>query len=293
MADNVAVNEGSGTTVAVAADEISGVKHQRVKVQFGADGSATDVSSAAPLPVTLPDATVTTLTPPAAITGFATAANQTTAIGHLDGVEGLLTTIDADTGVIATSVDSIDDKTPALGQALAAASVPVVLPAAQITTLTPPAAITGFATESTLGAANTLLTAIQTAVEILDNAVAGNELQVDVLTLPALAAGTNNIGDVDVLSVTPPSTFYHGQTTVTTAGTEVALASSQALVVGQITIKALHGNTGWIYVGKNPVTSSTGFVLDAGESTVIMTDNLADVFIDCSVNGEGVSYHAS
>lgn len=74
-------------------------------------------------------------------TGASTSAKQDTVIGHLDGVEGLLTTIDADTG-------SIDSKTPALGQALAAASVPVVLPAAQITTLTPPAAITGFATSA-------------------------------------------------------------------------------------------------------------------------------------------------
>ena len=36
-----------------------------------------------------------------------------------------------------TSLSSIDTKTPALGQALAAASVPVVLTAAQLTTLTP------------------------------------------------------------------------------------------------------------------------------------------------------------
>ena len=53
------------------------------------------------------------------------------------------------------SLSSIDGKTPALGQALAAGSTPVVLPAAQITTLTPPAAITGFATETTLSSVNT------------------------------------------------------------------------------------------------------------------------------------------
>lgn len=40
------------------------------------------------------------------------------------------------------------DKIPAQGQALAAGSMPVVLPVAQITTLTPPAAITNFANES-------------------------------------------------------------------------------------------------------------------------------------------------
>jgi hypothetical protein len=40
-----------------------------------------------------------------------------------------------------TSLANIDTKTPALGQALASASVPVVLPAAQITTLTPPTSV--------------------------------------------------------------------------------------------------------------------------------------------------------
>jgi len=39
-------------------------------------------------------------------TGASTSANQSTIIGHLDGVEGLLTTIDADTGVLAGTVAS-------------------------------------------------------------------------------------------------------------------------------------------------------------------------------------------
>lgn len=52
--------------------------------------------------------------------GAATSANQTTAN---------------------TSLSSIDTKTPALGQALAAASTPVVLPATQITALTPPTSV--------------------------------------------------------------------------------------------------------------------------------------------------------
>ena len=41
-------------------------------------------------------------------TGASTSANQTTIIGHLDGVEGLLTTIDADTGSILAAVDGIE-----------------------------------------------------------------------------------------------------------------------------------------------------------------------------------------
>lgn len=51
MADNIAVTAGVGTTI--AADDIGGVLHQRVKISQGADGAATDVSSAAPLQVTL------------------------------------------------------------------------------------------------------------------------------------------------------------------------------------------------------------------------------------------------
>lgn len=50
MADNTTLNAGSGGDV-IATDDISGVKHQRVKVEFGADGSASDVSASNPLPV--------------------------------------------------------------------------------------------------------------------------------------------------------------------------------------------------------------------------------------------------
>lgn len=40
MADNVSITAGSGTTI--AADDIGGVLHQRVKLSIGADGSAND-----------------------------------------------------------------------------------------------------------------------------------------------------------------------------------------------------------------------------------------------------------
>lgn len=45
--------------------------------------------------------------------------------------------------------------------------------------------------------------AIKTAVETIDNAIAGTEMQVDVVA--ALPAGTNNIGDVDVVSSALPT----------------------------------------------------------------------------------------
>jgi len=108
--------------------------------------------------------------------GAATSANQTTIIGHVDGIEALLTTIDTDTGNIATSVASIDTKTPALGQALSASSLPVVLTAAQLSTLTPVAAITGFATSANqttiighVDGIETLLGTISASLSVIDD----------------------------------------------------------------------------------------------------------------------------
>ena len=52
MTDNVVLNPGFGGDV-VAADDINGVLHQRVKVEFGDSDAATQVSSGNPLPVRL------------------------------------------------------------------------------------------------------------------------------------------------------------------------------------------------------------------------------------------------
>lgn len=108
--------------------------------------------------------------------GDASAANQTTMIGHLDGLEGSIGTT-ADAAATAGSTGSLSAK---------------------------------------LRLMSSQLDAIQTAVQTLDNAIAGNEMQVDVLTMPStavtnvgtfatqvtsIAAGTNNIGDVDIASI--------------------------------------------------------------------------------------------
>lgn len=51
MADNVAITAGTGTTI--AADDVGGILTQRVKVQWGPDGTVndTDVATGKPLPV--------------------------------------------------------------------------------------------------------------------------------------------------------------------------------------------------------------------------------------------------
>ncbi len=83
-----------------------------------------------------------------------------------------------------------------------------------------------------------------------------------------------------------------GQTTVTTAGTEVALGSQA--VNAALMVKALPANTGLMYVGNNGsgvVGSSSGMPLAAGESVIFdLVSNLANIMLDSTVNGEGVAW---
>jgi len=83
-----------------------------------------------------------------------------------------------------------------------------------------------------------------------------------------------------------------GQTVVTTAGTAVPLGTTQ--VDEAILIKALDTNTGVIAVGNDgadDVTVSNGYRLLAGETVIIAkVDNLSKIYLDSSVNGEGVSW---
>jgi hypothetical protein len=72
MADNVGYTPGTGATI--AADDISSVLYQRVKISAGADGSATDVSSANPMPASVPSANSVTIM---SITTAATGTNWT------------------------------------------------------------------------------------------------------------------------------------------------------------------------------------------------------------------------
>lgn len=85
-----------------------------------------------------------------------------------------------------------------------------------------------------------------------------------------------------------PTTIFNGKTTVTTPGTRVTLAASQA--VQTVTIKALSSNTGIIYVGNVTVASTNGFQLAAGDTISFDLSNLNTINIDSSVATEGVTY---
>jgi hypothetical protein len=159
------------------------------------------------------------------VSGVSTAAKQDTLIAATDGIEGLLTTIDGDTGVLAGAVsgsemqvDIVSAPTITVANAglteLAAAingssQMDVNLAASAATVTVANAGLTELAAainassqlDVNIAASGATVPVSNAGLTALNGAITGNEVQVDVLTLPALAAGTNNIGDVDVLSL--------------------------------------------------------------------------------------------
>jgi len=86
-----------------------------------------------------------------------------------------------------------------------------------------------------------------------------------------------------------PESLVAGEQTVAQAGTAVALGSG-ALEHG-VYVQAMSDNTGAITVGNS---SGQYFELSAGQSTpLLVVDNLGDIYVDASVNGEGVNYVGS
>lgn len=56
MADNTQLNTNTTSGDIIATDDIGGVKHQRVKMEFGGDGVATEVETASSLPISVENA---------------------------------------------------------------------------------------------------------------------------------------------------------------------------------------------------------------------------------------------
>jgi len=80
-----------------------------------------------------------------------------------------------------------------------------------------------------------------------------------------------------------------GRKAVTTAGTAVILLA--ATITDTLTIKALAGNAGDIYVGNSTVDSTNGFPLSPGETVSLDIDHNADnVYIDAATSGDGVAF---
>lgn len=203
MADYVELNSGSGGAK-MAADEISTLHHQRVKLQHGADGSATDVSTASPLPVQVHDGT----TGVSVTAGGAVYTNIRNAAGTEMGTTSSPLQVQIGDGTDQATVDSSGNLNVVLAEGIAddAAFTPgtskVVPVGATFDDTTPDSVNEGDIGAIRMSANRNAYTTIRDAAgnERGANVNASNELSVAV---GSIAAGDNNIGNVDVASALP------------------------------------------------------------------------------------------
>ena len=185
--DSEQTNGGSLPAKQMIIGGYDGANVRAIKVDAAGDLQV-DVVSAMPLP-----------------TGAATSALQTAG-------NNILTTIDADTGSIAGAISGTEMQVDVV------ASLPAGSNNIGDVDVLSSALPTGAATSALQTTANGILTTIDADTSTLAGAVSGTEMQVDIVA--SLPAGSNNIGDVDVLSSALP----------TGAATSALQTSSEAIL---------------------------------------------------------------
>lgn len=90
-----------------------------------------------------------------------------------------------------------------------------------------------------------------------------------------------------------PALKGDGRAIVTTAGTRVRITSTSTKCT-RIDIVAETDNTGVIVIGGSTVIASLatrrGIPLNAGEVYSLSINNLNQIYLDSSVNGDGITY---
>lgn len=171
MADNVTLDPGAGGAV-VATDDDTTAHHQYVKMEWGGDGTFTKVSTgAAAVPIQDGGNSVT-------VDNGGTFAVQAAQSGTWTVQPG---------NTANTTAWKVDGS-------------------AVIQPVSGTVSVTGAATSAKQDTAQTALDAIKTAVEIIDNGVAGSEFQVDVITMPTTAvsqSGTWTVQPGNTANTTP------------------------------------------------------------------------------------------
>lgn len=222
MADNVAVTAGTGTVI--AADEVTrnaiAEKQQIIKISLGAEGAFDNlVDSGQQLSAASVPVVIASDQSAVPITGTVTAVTAIT--NALPAGTNNIGDVDVLSSALPTGA-STAAKQPALGTAGA--------PSTDVIT------IQGIAAGTTVPVTGTI-----TAVTAITNALpagTNNIGDVDVLTLPALVAGTANIGDVDVLTL-PNVTLAAGTNTNEVVGD----AAHDAAVAGNPLLQGIEART--------------------------------------------------
>ena len=279
MADNTILNSGTGGDT-IASDDIAGIKHQRVKLSVGADGSASD---AVPVSNGMD------------VTGAAVQAVGL--VAQLDDTATGAVTENQFAPVRLSTRRALLVEGVASGTAvpISAASLPLPTSAATEATVSALAGDVGDTADAaaTAGSTGTLhakqrlmtsqLDSIKTAVETLDNAIAGSEMQVDVLTLPnvTLAAGTNTnevVGDAAHDAAVAGNPVLVGGYASAAAPTDVSadgdVARIWTTVKGAVNIADAGGNIS-IDDGGNSITVD-GSVSITGTPSVVVAAQMDD-----------------
>lgn len=109
---------------------------------------------------------------------------------------------------------------------------------------------------------------------------------IDALTTSLSGAVTVTSGNI---TLTSPTFIGDDSQTVTTAGTRVQLSTS-TLPIKYVIITAKEANTGTIWIGGSTIAAGRGRPLVALQSERLEIDYLTKVYIDSTVDGEGVTY---
>jgi hypothetical protein len=139
----------------------------------------------------------------------------------------------------------------------------------------------GVAGTATGGVVTVQGVASMTPVQVADN---GGSLTVDGTVTANLAAGTNNIGDVDVLSVPAPLSTTGGGTEATAL--RVTLASDSTGVVsiddngGSITVDGTVAVSGTVTVGSHAVTNAGTFATQVDGAALTALQLIDDIVQD-------------
>jgi len=183
----------------------------------------------------------------APVAGAATEAKQDTIIGHVDGIETVLGTIDADTSVLAGAVT--------------AGKVQVEV--------TNSPAISGTVTANLSATDNAVLDAIEADTTVLAGAVSGTEMQVDVVTMPTTTVQATDLDIRNLVAATDGVTASvptGGGATILHAAVDIAAATTTQIVAaagGSLKCKVLS----WFLfsAGTNTVTLKRGTTKLAGD----------------------------
>lgn len=290
MADNTVLNSGSGGDT-IATDDIAGIKHQRVKVEFGGDGVATDVSSTNPLPVQISDGTDTV----AVSASNALSVEVTAALPAGDNNIGNVDIVTFPAEVHSADYDSGagTDTTLAFGIAVPAAGGAAVVPGSATAGLkvdlgadNDVTVTSGSITETNSAAILADTANMDTNLGTIAGAVAAGQMQVDIVADGAgLALAANQLADDHSVNLVSEHTRNEAFAESIAIGGELDDTTPVAATEGNVSPvritaqRALHAN----------LRSNDGTELGTTGNPVIITDDGTALLVDGSAVTQPIS----